>query len=201
MSEIVRHASTQYGDWRGTVAADEHMTIGHPKLRELVGLDDSWWIVGIDIVATDYFYVYAIENTTGITKWDELQLHATANGALPVVSFMVHDMSPAVLLAAFTDWQVQLRSRILEGAELDVVDKRDLNYSKGLEPDSRARRRSQGLKDHDRVPVGHGAPLKLARPLLRLPTRADGRGYSPCMMNYAQDRGGTEYYNHIRFIR
>lgn len=129
-------ASATYGDWVGTAAGDEHGTIGHRNPYEISGLDDSqWWIVAIDVQSEHFnagdFYVYAVDrNATGISDHDALLAYAGEHGNVPVVSFLVHDIPPTSLIGeAFNQFQLQLRSRAVDGLDLNVVDLRDLNYS------------------------------------------------------------------------
>lgn len=135
MTEILNTARSSYGDWTGTAAADEHLTVGHRSPYEVVGLDpDQWWIVGFDFQGSDLnhkdgLYVYAVQkDTMGITSWDAIQLHGEANGSVPVTSFLVHGVAPAELInESFNQFQVQLRTRNV-GHALDIVERSDLNY-------------------------------------------------------------------------
>jgi hypothetical protein len=135
MSEILKTANVSYGDWAGTSAADQHQTVGHKSPYEVVGLDpEKWWIVGFDFQGQDLnqarrLYVYAVDKeTSGIANWEAIQLHGKTNGSVPVTSFLVHDVTPAELIAeVFNQFQVQLRSRSV-GHEIEVVDRADLNY-------------------------------------------------------------------------
>jgi hypothetical protein len=135
MSEILKTANVSYGDWMGTAAADQHQTVGHKSAYEMVGLDpEKWWIVGFDFQGQDVnqirrLYVYAVDKeSSGIANWEAIQLHGETNGSVPVTSFLVHDVTPAELIAeVFNQFQVQLRSRSL-GHDIEVVDRADLNY-------------------------------------------------------------------------
>lgn len=136
MTEILKTASSSYGDWTGTAAADEHQTVGHRSPYEVVGLDpDQWWIVGFDFRETDLtskdgLYVYAVQkDAMGITSWDAIQLHGEANGSVPVTSFLVHGVAPVELISeSFNQFHVQLRTRNV-GHDLDIVERADLNYN------------------------------------------------------------------------
>jgi hypothetical protein len=127
---ILEPASVQYGDWVGTAAADEHITMGHGNLDALVNLDsDRWWIVAIDISDEDSFYVYAIDReATGIADHAGLQAYAAREGSVPVTSYLVHETSPARLIQLMTMFHIQLRSRSLEGVPLRVRFLDDLRY-------------------------------------------------------------------------
>lgn len=135
MSDFVRAANASYGDWDGSAAADQHITIGHKSPYEIVDLDpEKWWIVGFDFRGADLnraggLYVYAVSReTSGIYDWNGIQLHGEANGSVPVTSFLVHQVPPAELIAeVFNQFQVQLLSRSL-GHKLDVVERADLGY-------------------------------------------------------------------------
>jgi hypothetical protein len=135
MSEILKSANVSYGDWAGTAAADQHLTVGHKSSYEMIGLDpEKWWIVGFDFRGQDLnkarcLYVYAVDKeTSGIDNWEAIQLHGQTNGSVPVTSFLVHDVTPAELIAeVFNQFQVQLRSRNI-GHDINIVDRADLNY-------------------------------------------------------------------------
>lgn len=135
MTEILKSANVSYGDWAGTAAADQHLTVGHKTPYELVGLDpEKWWIVGFDFRGQNLndvrgLYVYAVDKeSSGIVNWDAIQLHGETNGSVPVTSFLVHDVTPAELISkVFNQFQVQLRSRSI-GHEIDIVNRADLNY-------------------------------------------------------------------------
>jgi hypothetical protein len=131
----VGEASTQYGDFKGTVAADTHGG-GTRELADVIGLDvDRYWIVGIDIglsnVLRGGLTVLAIDRASGIRDHRALVDHVEAHGSIPVTSFLVHDIPLAeILRVGLKRLDVQLVSRsIPENARLHVVYEGDLNYS------------------------------------------------------------------------
>jgi hypothetical protein len=137
MAQILGNASVQYGDFSGTAEADK-ADVGYPGLYKSVKLDsEKWWIVAFDIWAGEVadlekaiVRVYAIDRASGITNHEELQAYGLEHGAAPVTEFQVHGISAVQIVRdSFKRFAVQLRSRSLEGVELDVVAQGDLNYT------------------------------------------------------------------------
>lgn len=134
----VGEASTQYGDFRGTVAADTHGG-GTSELAEVIGLDtDRFWIVGIDIGLSNVLHggltVLAVDrHSSGISDHRALVDYVEAHGSIPVTSFLVHDIPLAeILRVGLKRLDVQLVSRsVPENVGLHVVYEDDLNYSGG----------------------------------------------------------------------
>ncbi|MBO3663118.1 hypothetical protein [Microbacterium stercoris] len=133
--ELVRPASVQYGDFKGTAAADTHGG-GSSELIDLIGLDrDRFWVVGIDFWGADLetgrLEVFAIDrDTTGIADHAALVAYEAQHGEVPVTNFLVHGMSIAqILKVGLKRLHVQLLSRSLpEGTQLRVTVRDDLNY-------------------------------------------------------------------------
>ncbi|MCC4909459.1 hypothetical protein [Microbacterium sp. cx-59] len=135
--EPVELASVQYGDFRGTAAADGH---GGPVLHELanrVGLDlDRFWVVGLDIYSTRLnrsgLTIFAIDReATGISDYQSMLAFHAQHRELPVTDFLVHDISTAELVElGLKRLHVQLLSRSLpEGVRLRRTLRDDLNYA------------------------------------------------------------------------
>ncbi|GAA2895392.1 hypothetical protein [Microbacterium esteraromaticum] len=134
-SDLVTSAYGQYGDFAGTAASDTHGG-GTRELAAKIGLDDDrYWIVGIDVwgndLATARLNILAVDRQeTGIDSYKTLEAHHRESGAIPVVEFLVHEMSAVdVLRVGLKRLNFQLLSRSLpDGAHLYVHERSDLNY-------------------------------------------------------------------------
>ncbi|EKT76365.1 hypothetical protein WSS_A43134 [Rhodococcus opacus M213] len=120
--EYVGQASTSYRDWVGTAAA-ENDAVG-PDLYRVVGLDSgSWIIVGFDIYGGggdgEDVFVYAVNTEGDATSLDAA---AESDGALPVTSFMLHDVAAQQVIDTMQQYHMHLRVSAIGDRPVHVIE-------------------------------------------------------------------------------
>lgn len=125
-------AKTAFGDWRGTASGDVSMMSNIESMETLAGIEkeDSQLIIGIGAgwtaskglgVQPD-FHVYVYQAETPEEANMTALLKKYPEGAnVPVKEVKLHDVTPEKFALAFTQFDVQLRSRFLGDRELRVT--------------------------------------------------------------------------------
>lgn len=118
---IWREAEVGYPDWKGTIQVDERKT--GRQLNELVGLNDNWMIIGLDIGGGEHDHhlkVLAVDGRIAPDGGDIYpRIAAAHNGDLPVTEFLIHDADPYEILKAMTH-MLDLRLRVRNVVDIPI---------------------------------------------------------------------------------
>ncbi len=117
-------ATVPYGDWVGTASADTDMVKGR-NIYDVTGLDDdTWQIVGLDIMDCCEFpadvFVYAA------SKADWQAHRVEQKESLAVTSFLCHDLTMDDIVAGMKQFRVQLRIRAIGDHPMHIVQNADI---------------------------------------------------------------------------
>lgn len=134
--EPITHASVQYDDLVGTVAADRADGLIHSKsIEELTGLKDtSWRIVGYRIyrsASSWNFHLFAANaDELGIKSHDDFARVERELGHVPVRDFALpHDVDPEKVFAAlFKRFSVEMTYKGISNLQLAVTGGEDLPF-------------------------------------------------------------------------
>ncbi|UXN30688.1 hypothetical protein [Glutamicibacter sp. M10] len=132
MTEYIQDkAKTAYGDWRGTSSADVSMMSNIKSMEELAGIhEDNELIIGIgagwtasgQLGARPDFRVYVyVADTPEEANMTALLKKYPEGENVPVKEVQLHDITPEQFALAFTQFDVQLRSRFLGDRDLRVI--------------------------------------------------------------------------------
>ncbi|MEW1955138.1 hypothetical protein [Terrabacter sp. NPDC080008] len=122
-------AAVTYPDWKGTAQLDQRMT--GKQLEEIIGLDDGWLVVGLDMGGGETRHdlrVLAVRPDQVPEGGGVLPVIAAQNGGeIPVTEFLVHNVDPYAVLRAITHmFELRLRISSTERLPIRIVEQGDL---------------------------------------------------------------------------
>jgi hypothetical protein len=134
--EYLDPASVQYGDWRGTSAADDaDPLVESPSLYKVVGIDQGeWMIVGFSLYRGSGKFssvtVYAVDRKRwNIGSYEDWQALADERGAVPTTAFDVRDVDLMEFIdAVFKRFSVRLEARGVaeRGHRIEILEHREV---------------------------------------------------------------------------
>ena len=120
-------------DWYGSAAAEIRMTGIENDLEGLAGLDDDrWYVIGFDLYfgsdeSHDGIYLYAVDrDAVGAQNYNELEAYAAREGAIPLTSIKLHDITIRTFMARMNGaTHVHMRYKSHRSVPIFVVDQTD----------------------------------------------------------------------------